>query len=171
VAVGTPANPTSRRPFGILTACLLITACAHRPKEGSRTTAAEGRDGVFGALDGRPDHASAGAQRERDFAAYLDVVKRRLRPHWSAARAIRAAGADGRAFGKKDRYTLLRVQLDARGALRRVIVEKGSGMDRLDLQAIAAFERAAPFPPAPRRLLDNGLMDFRFRFHFKASDR
>jgi TonB family protein len=74
---------------------------------------------------------------------------------------------EGRTFGQKDRYTLLHVQLDPGGALRRVFVETGSGIDRLDLQAITALERAAPFPPAPAQLLRNGLVDFRFRFHFK----
>jgi TonB family protein len=151
----------------IVAACLLITACAHD----GRKAPAEGNDGVFGALDLQPDRARAGAQRERIFAAYLDAISRRLRPHWSPARAVRAVDPHGRVFGQKDRYMLLHVHLDRGGALRRVIVETGSGIDRLDLEAIAALERAAPFPPAPAPLLRNGLVDFRFRFHFKPPAR
>ena len=54
-----------------------------------------------------------------------------------------------RIYGKRNRYTELRVQLKPDGKLGSVAVYQPSGLDFLDDEAIEAFKEAAPFPNPP----------------------
>ena len=69
--------------------------------------------------------------------------------------------------------TVLQVALQPDGSLKSVEVSRSSGVDFLDVEAVAAFRRAGPFPNPPRGLVDGdtGLIDFPFGFHIEFSRR
>ena len=57
----------------------------------------------------------------------------------------------GTMYGGRDRVTVLSVTLDREGNLEDVVVERSSGLDFLDIEAVKAFEKAQPFPHPPVR--------------------
>ena len=63
-----------------------------------------------------------------------------------------------------DRTTVLGVALRPDGTLADVYVVKPCGLDWLDVEAVAAFERAAPFSNPPPALVENGYIRFTFGF-------
>ena len=80
---------------------------------------------------------------------------------------ISPAHSDRDDYGKRNRYTELRIQLKPDGRLGNVAVFQPSGLDFLDDEAIEAFKQAAPFPNPPRQLVEaNGLINFGFGFLF-----
>ena len=87
----------------------------------------------------------------------------------TGTRRSRTASAirPGMIYGKRNRYTELRIQLKPDGRLGNVAVFQPSGLDFLDDEAIEAFKQAAPFPNPPRQLVEaNGLINFGFGFLF-----
>ena len=75
-------------------------------------------------------------------------------------------------YGGRDRYTLLAVTLAADGHLKDAYVEKSSGLDFLDVEAVKAFERAQPFPnPPPGLLASDQTVKFQFGFFLEMSGR
>jgi TonB family protein len=105
------------------------------------------------------------------FASFFNRVKAQVRDQWRPAEEYRRRDPSGSIYGQQDRYTLLRVQLKADGSLANVALEKPSGVEFLDDEAIEAFKQAQPFPNPPKSLVDNGtgLIDFRFGFFFELS--
>jgi TonB family protein len=66
----------------------------------------------------------------------------------------------------------LNVVLDGNGRLKDAFVDKSSGLDFLDLEAIKAFERAQPFPnPPPGILATDQTVKFQFGFYLELSGR
>jgi protein TonB len=75
---------------------------------------------------------------------FLDLVRKKIEtaksyPHWA-----REAGYEG--------TTKIRFAILANGGLEEVFIVDSSGYDILDNAAIAAIEKAAPFPPLPNSL-------------------
>jgi TonB family protein len=92
-------------------------------------------------------------------------VKQNVGQTWNPVREITRRDPSGNIYGNRDRNTLLAITLDADGRLRDAYVEKSSGLDFLDLEAVKAFERAQPFMNPPPALLDeNKLIQFKFGF-------
>ena len=70
-------------------------------------------------------------------------------------------------YGQQDRYTILRVTLNSDGELRQAFIERTSGLDFYDDEAIRTFRAAAPFVNVPEGLKDeNGNATFTFGFNF-----
>ena len=87
--------------------------------------------------------------------------------HWHPEESYRQRDPTGMIYGKRNRYTELRIQLKPDGRLGNVAVYQPSGLDFLDDEAIEAFKQAAPFPNPPRQLVEaNGLINFGFGFLF-----
>jgi TonB family protein len=105
------------------------------------------------------------------FSSFFNRVKQQVRDQWRPAEEYRRRDPSGSIYGQQDRYTLLRVQLKPDGTLAKVALEKPSGVEFLDDEAIEAFKQAQPFPNPPKSLVDNGtgLIDFRFGFFFELS--
>lgn len=105
------------------------------------------------------------------FASFFNRVKQQVRDHWRPAEEYGRRDPTGSIYGKKDRYTLLRVQLKPDGTLANVALELPSGIEFLDDVAIEAFKQAQPFPNPPRQLVEqgSGLINFRFGFFFELS--
>jgi TonB family protein len=101
------------------------------------------------------------------FASFFNRVKRQVAEHWHPEESYRQRDPTGMIYGRKNRYTELRIQLKPDGKLGNVAVYQPSGLDFLDDEAIEAFKQAAPFPNPPRQLIEaNGLINFGFGFLF-----
>jgi TonB family protein len=101
------------------------------------------------------------------FASFFNRVKRQVAEHWHPEESYRQRDPTGMIYGKRNRYTELRIQLKPDGRLGNVAVYQPSGLDFLDDEAIEAFKQAAPFPNPPRQLVEaNGLINFGFGFLF-----
>jgi TonB family protein len=101
------------------------------------------------------------------FASFFNRVKRQVAEHWHPEESYRQRDPTGMIYGKRNRYTELRIQLKPDGRLGNVAVFQPSGLDFLDDEAIEAFKQAAPFPNPPRQLVEaNGLINFGFGFLF-----
>jgi TonB family protein len=84
----------------------------------------------------------------------------------------RSEDPDGSHYGFKSRDTVLRVSLDAKGNVSKVVIVQPSGFDSLDDEAIRAMKESAPFPNPPGALVDkDGLITFEFGFYFEIDHR
>ena len=110
--------------------------------------------------------------REWKYASFFNRVKQSVGQHWDPNTQMRLRDPTGQIYGGRDRYTMLAVTLDPAGRLRDAWVEKSSGLDFLDLEAIRAFERAQPFPnPPPGLLASDQTVRFQFGFFLELSGR
>jgi TonB family protein len=101
------------------------------------------------------------------FASFFNRVKKQVSEHWHPQEVYRQRDPTGMIYGRKNRYTSLRIQLNPDGKLSHVAIEQPSGLDFLDDTAIEAFKEAAPFPNPPHQLIEsNGLINFGFGFMF-----
>lgn len=104
------------------------------------------------------------------YADYFLRVKDRVASEWDPSTVWRMHDPTGQRYGAKDRYTVLSVTLDREGALKRVRVQRQSGLEFLDGEAERAFHAAGPFPNPPRGLQnDRGEIEFPFGFMFELS--
>lgn len=101
--------------------------------------------------------------REWKYASFFNRVKQNVGMHWDPNVQLRRRDPTGAIYSGKDRYTLLNVTLDQKGMVQDIRVEKSSGLEFLDMEAIASFQRAQPFPNPPAGLLDS---DATVRFSF-----
>ncbi|WP_224245303.1 energy transducer TonB [Hyalangium gracile] len=101
--------------------------------------------------------------REWKYASFFNRVKQNVGMHWNPNGELRRRDPTGAIYSGRDRYTLVNVTLDQKGMVQDIRVEKSSGLDFLDLEAIASFQRAQPFPNPPAGLLDS---DATVRFSF-----
>ena len=101
--------------------------------------------------------------REWKYASFFNRVKQSVGQHWNPSSQLRLRDPTGVIYGGKDRYTVLAVTLNERGMVKDIYVEKSSGIDFLDLEAVHSFERAQPFVNPPPGLFDS---DAQVRFSF-----
>ncbi len=104
--------------------------------------------------------------REWRYASFFNRVKQNVGMTWDPSTAVRRRDPSGQVYLYRDRYTVLSVVLDPRGGLKDIYVEKSCGVDFLDEEAIAAFQRAQPFPNPPVALVDPQRNEIRFSFGF-----
>jgi TonB family protein len=105
------------------------------------------------------------------YATFFNRVKRAVAHSWRPESAYRLRDPTGQIYGLKNRMTVLKVSLKPDGSLRDVLLERPSGVDFLDDEAISAFKEAQPFPNPPLGLIDkeSNLITFRFGFYFEIS--
>jgi TonB family protein len=155
--------------------------------EGGDQSASPGRKGIPGIAHLMPSQAAldkiAGAApndrlsnveegdgtylntKEWKYSSFFNRVKQSVGMHWDPGTKLRTRDPTGNIYGGRDRYTVVNVTLDSRGMLKDVYVEKSCGVDFLDLEAMASFERAQPFPNPPPGLAGDGT-NVRFTFGF-----
>ncbi len=108
--------------------------------------------------------------REWKFSSFFNRVKQTVGMHWDPNSAVRQRDPTGEIFLYKDRYTVLSVVLDQKGGLKTVAVDKSSGVDFLDSEAVAAFRRSQPFPNPPPGLQNaDGEIRFGFGFYLETN--
>ena len=104
------------------------------------------------------------------YADFFLRVKSAVEKHWKPVDVYRRRDPTGRAYGVKDRYTLLRVTLNDRGEVLRLLTTRNSGLDFMDAEAKSAFERAQPFPNPPDGLVNTkNEVVFEFGFYFEIT--
>lgn len=102
------------------------------------------------------------------YAPFFNRMKRQVAQNWHPDRVYLRRDPTGKIYGRKDRVTVLQVSLNPNGSLSKVIIEKQSGVDFLDDEAVRAFQMAQPFPNPPSGLVDqDNLITFSFGFHFQ----
>jgi len=99
------------------------------------------------------------------YASFFNRVKQGVSWAWDPGQKLRRRDPTGAVFGGKDRVTVLSVTLDAEGYLKDVDVTRSSGLDFLDEEAVAAFQKAQPFPRPPPGMMTGGLVVFDFSFY------
>ncbi len=104
------------------------------------------------------------------FASFFNRMKRQVAQNWHPDQVYMRRDPTGKVYGTKNRVTVLEVALKPGGKLAKVVILKESGVGFLDAEAIAAFERAQPFPNPPAGLISDssGLITFSFGFHFQV---
>ena len=104
------------------------------------------------------------------FASFFNRMKRQVAQNWHPDEVYMRRDPTGKVYGTKNRVTVLEVSLDPGGKLAKVVVIEESGVAFLDTEAVAAFERAQPFPNPPTGLIasGSGLITFSFGFHFQV---
>ena len=108
--------------------------------------------------------------KEWKYAGFFNRVKQAVGVYWNPGEVLRQRDPTGNIYGGKDRYTVLTVTLTQRGMVKDIHVDKGSGIDFLDQEAIHAFHQAQPFPNPPAGLLaEDGLVHFQFGFFLEMS--
>jgi len=108
--------------------------------------------------------------REWKYSSFFNRVKQNVGMFWNPNSVIRQGDPTGEIFLYKDRYTVLSVTLDGRGLVKDLAIDKSSGCDFLDREALDAFRRAQPFPNPPPGLLDErGNIRFSFGFYLETS--
>jgi len=111
------------------------------------------------------DETALNSKRWR-FASFFNRVKRQVAEHWHPDEVYRQRDPTGAVYGRRNRYTELRIQLKPDGRLSSVALAQPSGLEFLDDEAVEAFKEAEPFPNPPRQLIDNGTINFGFGFLF-----
>ncbi len=103
--------------------------------------------------------------REFKYASFFNRVKQRVGEQWSPSDVLRRRDPRGRT-SVHTRVTVVDVTLDTEGRISDIQVNRSCGIDFLDEEAVAAFQRAQPFPNPPTGLFDgDGHIRFRFGFH------
>lgn len=101
-------------------------------------------------------------------ASFFNRLKRSVAQNWDPASVWRRRDPSGQVYGFKTRVTEVRVALNARGDLTKIVVTQPSGVSELDDEAVRAFNQAAPFPNPPKELANgDGLIVFAFSFYFE----
>lgn len=111
--------------------------------------------------------------REFKYASFFNRLKRNVSQHWRPLQEYRRRDPTGHVYGHRSRSTLLHVELYPDGKLKHVSVQKSCGLEFLDAEAIAAFQRAQPFLNPPPGLVSDGQIVFPFGFYiqFAQSNR
>ncbi len=99
-------------------------------------------------------------------APFFQRVKHQVEQYWRPDRAFAQHDPGGHVYGYRDRETVVRVVLEASGALARAYVTQPSGADFLDDEALGAIRQAAPFPNPPAGLVDERSRHVVFTFGF-----
>ena len=105
------------------------------------------------------------------YASFFNRVHKGVSNVWQPLKEYRRRDPKGQVYGRATRITVLNVTLNASGDLTRVGVARSSGIGFLDQEAIAAFQRAQPFPNPPRGLLENEVINFNFGFSLVLTPR
>ncbi len=100
--------------------------------------------------------------REFKFAAFMNRVKQAVSAKWDPNGRLKDKEPRRQLYAP--RTTVLGVALLPDGRIADIFVMKPCGIDALDSEAVAAFERAAPFPNVPEGLIDRGYVRFQFGF-------
>jgi TonB family protein len=106
--------------------------------------------------------------REWKYASFFNRVKQSVATHWDPNSQLRRRDPTGTIYSGRDRHTLVNVTLNEKGMVQEIRVERSSGLDFLDLEAVASFQRAQPFPNPPAGLLEpDSMVRFSFGFYLE----
>lgn len=99
--------------------------------------------------------------REFRYASFFNRVKQAVSAKWDPMGRLRAKN---RGIGAAVRTTVMHVSLRPDGTIADLYVATSSGLEELDVEAMNAFQRAAPFSNPPAALVKDGFIHFSFSF-------
>ena len=105
--------------------------------------------------------------KEFMFYTYFARIKERLRMYWTPAlqAVLNKIYYGGQNIESGEFITRVHVTLNRDGSLQRIAVIQGSGNQELDVVALRAFEKAAPFPNPPSGMVEeDGTVKLRWDF-------
>jgi TonB family protein len=106
------------------------------------------------------------------YASFFNRLKRQVAQNWDPVSVWRREDPEGKHHGLKARLTQLKVSLDGKGKVQKIVVVQPCGVAALDDEAIRSFKAAGPFPNPPQALVDgDGLITFEFGFHFTIAEK
>jgi TonB family protein len=134
-----------------------------------RRGGAPSNDAITGVEEGEGTFLNT---KEFKYASYFNRIKRDVTRVWNPANEWKREDPTGQLYGHIQKKTLLRVVLDAEGAVLSVKVSKSSTIEFLDKAAVAAFWHCVQFPNPPKGLIVDNKIDFYFGFvvDFNPSD-
>jgi TonB family protein len=154
----TEAEGPKPRPGPLLSSAL--TPADDRPVE---TTSANGGDAPNDDLhDVEKGEGTYLNTREWRYAAFFNRVKQAVSAHWDPNGRLKQKEPQRQVYA--DRTTVLAIALRPDGSIADAFVARPCGIEQLDQEAMAAFERAAPFVNPPAALVENGFIRFMFGF-------
>jgi TonB family protein len=104
-------------------------------------------------------------------AGFFNRLKRAVAQNWDPASVWRRIDPTGQVNGFKTRLTEVRVTLNQRGELLKIVVTTASGVNELDDEAVRSFHSAQPFPNPPKEIAGNdGNITFAFGFYFEIGN-
>lgn len=105
------------------------------------------------------------------YASFFNRVKLKIAQRWHPDEAQQRYDPTYSIYGYQNRYTVISIELSGvDGRLNNAEVERSSGVDFLDREALSAVQLAAPFPNPPKGLAeDDGKIKFPFGFYFELS--
>lgn len=102
--------------------------------------------------------------------AFFNRVKSQIGENWRPGTEYRKRDPHGKVYGVKDRYSVVSITLNPDGSVRQLYLQRDSGLEFMDDEAVRAIRAAAPFHNPPEGLKDeDGLVHFRFGFFFEIS--
>jgi len=125
------------------------------------------------ANDALPDEIPEGSgvflnARQWKYATFFNRLSDAVRRQWRPNDVLRRREHDRSISAARRRQTVVEVTLDRAGKVVRVRVERLSGADPLDEEAVRAMRAAGPFANPPSGLFE-GKDDFTFRFGFQVN--
>ncbi len=100
--------------------------------------------------------------------AFFDRVKNQIEKEWKPNEEYRERDPFGDIYGVKDRYSVISVTLNSDGSVRQLFIDKQSGAEFLDDEALRAVKDASPFFNPPEGLKDeDGNIYFKFGFYLE----
>ncbi|QDG54502.1 TonB family protein [Persicimonas caeni] len=104
-------------------------------------------------------------RKKSRYWSFMHRFKMAVLEQWKGGEVYRQRDPYGKVYGVKDRYSVLGIALNGDGSLRKIHVERPSGLDFWDEEAVRAIREAAPFPNPPEGLKDrDGIIHIRFGF-------
>lgn len=105
------------------------------------------------------------------YASFFNRVKLKIAQRWHPDEAQQHYDPTNSIYGTQNRYTVISIELNGQdGRLNTAEVQRSSGVDFLDREALSAVQLAAPFPNPPKGLAeDDGKITFPFGFYFELS--
>lgn len=107
---------------------------------------------------------------EFKYYGFYHRIRQQLEQHWgnSIREKAQVLFKRGRSIASADNITSLRVILDHKGNIVKIIVKATSGIGELDEAAVESFNKAGPFPNPPKGMMVNGQAIIEWGFVVKS---
>lgn len=108
--------------------------------------------------------------RRWKYASFFNRIRDAVAKQWHPETVHGARDPDGSRYGTGAKITRLLIRLNPDGSVNKIQLEKSSGLDFLDEEAIRAVRAAQPFNNPPPQLVDpdTGFIDFGFGFNLEV---
>lgn len=174
---GDPAPPRVPSPRALLPLRPELGSGGRPGLRGDPAERSPGAPGEHGTMDDIQDVEDGDVNmlnsRRWKYASFFNRVRDQVAEKWQPNAVMSLRDPDGRRFGLQTRITRLLIRLNPDGSLKQVQLDRSSGVDVLDEEAIRAVRAAQPFRNPPAQLVDptTGFIDFGFLFELSDAGK